>query len=112
MTAESQKRRWKRQAVLSVVLFALLQAACAAVFGSSLAEAETGEYYLDNFSVIAFDAPYEALGEAAEQGHINAMLDRAGLAGVSGLLVLPALVVLKQRFQEIEGGEFYAAAEY
>ena len=36
----------------------------------------------------------------------------AALAGVSGLLVLPALVVLKQRFQEIEGGEFYAAAEY
>lgn len=54
-------------------------AACAAVFGSSLAEAETGEYYLDNFSVIAFDAPYEALGEAAEQGHINAMLDRDGI---------------------------------
>lgn len=54
-------------------------AACAAVFGSSLAEAETGEYYLDNFSVTAFDAPYEALGEAAEQGHINAMLDRDGI---------------------------------
>ncbi len=54
-------------------------AACAAVFGSSLAEAETGEYYLDNFSVTAFDAPYEALGEAAEQGHINAMLDTDGI---------------------------------
>ncbi len=54
-------------------------AACAAVFGSSLAEAETGEYYLDSFSVTAFDAPYEALGEAAEQGHINAMLDRDGI---------------------------------
>lgn len=54
-------------------------AACAAVFGSSLAEAETGEYYLDSFSVTAFDVPYEALGEAAEQGHINAMLDRDGI---------------------------------
>lgn len=54
-------------------------AACAAVFGSSLAKAETGEYYLDSFSVTAFDAPYEALGEAAEQGHINAMLDRDGI---------------------------------
>lgn len=85
MTAESQKRRWKRQAVLSVVLFALLQAACAAVFAALCFIPDLPRWASRLF---------------------------AALAGVSGLLVLPALVVLKQRFQEIEGGEFYAAAEY
>lgn len=85
MTAESQKRRWKRQAVLSVVLFALLQTACAAVFTALCFIPDLPRWASRLF---------------------------AALAGVSGLLVLPALVVLKQRFQEIEGGEFYAAAEY
>ena len=85
MTAESQKRRWKRQAVLSVVLFALLQAACAAVFTALCFIPDLPRWASRLF---------------------------AALAGVSGLLVLPALVVLKERFQEIEGGEFYAAAEY
>ncbi len=36
----------------------------------------------------------------------------AALAVLCGLLVIPALVVLKQRFKEIEGGESDAAAEY
>ena len=85
MTAESQKRRWTRQAVLSVVLVALLQAACAAVFTALCFIPDLPRWASRLF---------------------------AALAGVSGLLVLPALVVLKQRFQEIEGGEFDAAAEY
>ena len=85
MTAESQKRRWKRQAVLSVVLFALLQAACAAVF--------TALCFIPDLPRWAFRL-------------------FAALAGMCGLLVVPALVVLKERFQEIEGGESDAAAEY
>ena len=36
----------------------------------------------------------------------------AALAGGCGLPVIPALVVLKERFQEIEGGESDAAADY
>ena len=85
MPSESLKRRRRRQAVLSVVMFALFQAACAAVFAALCFIPDLPRWALRLF---------------------------AALAGVSGLLVLPALVVLKQRFQEIEGGEFYAAAEY
>ena len=85
MTAESQKRRWKRQAVLSVVLFALLQAACAAVFTALCFIPDLPRWLVWLF---------------------------AALAGVCGVLVIPALVVLKQRFKEIEGGEYDAAAQY
>ena len=85
MPSESLKRRRRRQAVLSVVMFTLFQAACAAVFAALCFIPDLPRWALRLF---------------------------AALAGVSGLLVLPALVVLKERFQEIEGGEFYAAAEY
>ena len=85
MPSESLKRRRRRQAVLSVVMFTLFQAACAAVFAALCFIPDLPRWASRLF---------------------------AALAGVSGLLVLPALVVLKQRFQEIEGGEFYAAAEY
>lgn len=53
--------------------------ACAAEFGSALAEGTDGEYHLDDFSVVAFDQPYEALREATVQGHINTMLDSDGI---------------------------------
>ena len=71
--------------MLSVVMFALFQAACAAVFAALCFIPDLPRWALRLF---------------------------AALAGVSGLLVLPALVVLKERFQEIEGGESDAAAEY
>ena len=85
MPSESLKRRRRRQAVLSVVMFTLFQAACAAVFAALCFIPDLPRWASRLF---------------------------AALAGVSGLLVLPALVVLKERFQEIEGGEFHAAAEY
>ena len=85
MPSESLKRRRRRQAVLSVVMFTLFQAACAAVFSALCFMPDQPRWALRLF---------------------------AALAGVSGLLVLPALVVLKERFQEIEGGESDAAAEY
>ena len=52
--------------------------ACAAEFGSALAEQE-GEYVLDPFSVTAFDEPYESLRAVTGQGHINAMMDSDGI---------------------------------
>ncbi len=86
MTApESRKRRQRRQAVLGVVLFALLQITCAAVFAALCFIPDLPRWLAWLF---------------------------AALAGVCGLLVIPALVVLKERFQEIEGGEYDAAAEY
>ena len=80
-----QKRRLRRQALLSVTLFVLFQTACAAVFGALCFIPN-----LPRWAIWLF----------------------AALAGGCGLPVIPALVVLKERFQEIEGGEFYAAAEY
>lgn len=86
MTApKSRKRRQRRQAVLGVALFVLLQAACVVCFAALCFIPD-----LPRLLVWLF----------------------AALAGVCGLLVIPALVVLKQRFQEIEGGEIDAAAEY
>lgn len=86
MTAiQSRKRRQRRQAVLGVLFFVLLQAACAAVFAALCFIPDLPRWLFRLF---------------------------AALAGVCGLLVIPALVVLKERFQEIEGGESDAAAEY
>ena len=79
----AQRRR--RQALLAVTLFSLFQAACAAVFIALCFIPD-----LPRWAVWLF----------------------AALGGMCGLLVLPALVVLKQRFHEIEGGELDAAAEY
>ena len=38
-----------------------------------------------------FPTPYEALGEAAEQGHINAMLDRDGILRHHLLEIAPSV---------------------
>ncbi len=53
--------------------------ACAAEFGSALIEDRAGDYYLDTFSITAFEEPYEALKRASSQGHINAMMDTDGI---------------------------------
>ena len=82
---EVQKRRRKRQAVLGVISFALLQAACAACFAALCFIPDLPRWLFRLFWA---------------------------LAGLCGLLVIPALVVLKERFHEIEGGELDAAAEY
>ncbi len=54
-------------------------AACLAQFGADTAEDGSGEYYLEDFTLRAFEEPYEALGDAAALGHINAMLDDDGV---------------------------------
>ena len=85
MPSESLKRRRRRQAVLSVVMFTLFQAACAAVFAALCFIPD-----LPRWAVILF----------------------AALAAASALPMVAALVVLKQRFHEIQGGELDAARQY
>ncbi|MBQ3076232.1 MAG: CHASE2 domain-containing protein, partial [Clostridia bacterium] len=52
--------------------------AAAATFGSDLVtEGET--FYLDSMAVLAWDAPYAALAEVTDTGHINAMADTDGI---------------------------------
>ncbi len=85
MTTEDQRRHRRRQAVLGVTLFTLLQAACTACFAALCFIPDLPRWAFRLF---------------------------AALAVLCGLPVIPALVVLKQRFKEIEGGECDAAAEY
>ena len=80
-----RRRRDKKAAVAGVLFFAGLQLVCAAAFGSLCLIPE-----LPGWAVVLFGA----------------------LAAACLLMVVPALAALKQRFQEIEGGELYEAAEY
>ena len=84
VSMENRKRR-RRQAVLSVASFALFQLAWGICIGALCFIPD-----LPRWAVWLF----------------------AALSGACGLLVVPALVVLKQRFTEIEGGELDAAAKY
>ena len=80
-----RRARDKRAAVVGVGFFAGLQILCAAALGA-----------------ICFvpDAP----------GWVIALM--AVLAVGCLLFIIPALMVMKQRFQEIEGGEMDEASEY
>lgn len=82
---EARKAKRKKEAVHGVVFFTLLQAACAICFGSLCWIPDAPVWLCVLFG---------------------------GLAVLCLVLILPALWVLKQRFQEIEGGELDAAAEY
>ncbi len=53
--------------------------ACAAQFGTAMADDGNGNYYLDDFSILVFEEPYELLRDVTTQGHINAMLDADGI---------------------------------
>ena len=53
--------------------------ACAGTFGSQLVENEDGSFYMDEYSLIAYDEPYEELKAATWQGHINSMFDADGI---------------------------------
>lgn len=82
---KARKRRWKLQAVLGIVFFGLLLLAVAGVFVS-----------------LCFIPGLP--------GWLTVLF--AALALFSILPMGFALVVLIQRFKEIEGGEYDAAAEY
>lgn len=52
--------------------------AASAQFGSDLVVGEGG-FYMDDFAVLGYEAPYPALGDVTARGHINAMLDGDGV---------------------------------
>ena len=82
---EARKARRKHSAVLGVAFFSLLQVCCAAAFGA-----------------LCFipDIP----------GWLFALF--CGLALFCLGLIVPAFLLLKDRFKEIEGGELDAAGKY
>lgn len=82
---EARKARRRREAVRGVVIFALLQLVTAACFGALC-------FIPDSPPVL----------------NILWLV----LAAVCLLTILPAVYLLNVRFQEIEGGELDAAAEY
>lgn len=53
--------------------------AAAATFGANLVKRNDGSFYMDEYSILAYDQPFTALREVTEQGHINAMLDTDGI---------------------------------
>lgn len=80
-----RRKRDKKEAVTGIVFFTLLQLVCALALGSLC---------------LIPDAP----------GWLVVMF--GALAGFCLLLLLPALIVLKGRFAEIEGGELDEAGQY
>lgn len=82
---EAEHARRKREAVRGVALFGLLQLACTACLASLCFIPD-----LPGWTVVLF----------------------AVLAAVSIAPLVGAIVVLKQRFREIEGGEQDAAGQY
>ena len=82
---EDRKAQRKRAAIRGVVLFALLQLASAICFGALCLIPD-----LPHWCVILFGV----------------------LAALCLVLILPAVLVLRARYREIEGGELDAAAEY
>ncbi len=52
--------------------------ASAATFGTELVT-ESGYFYMDDYAILAYEEPYEALSSVTTQGHINAMYDKDGI---------------------------------
>ena len=50
-----------------------------AIFEDGFVETENGEFARDHFAISNFEMPYDALREAADIGHVNAMLDTDGI---------------------------------
>ena len=64
--------------------------AAAATFGTKLTEREDGSFYMNDYAIVSFDEPFEALKAGTAQGHINAMLDTDGVMRHSILWVEPS----------------------
>lgn len=82
---EVKKARRKKEASQGVALFALIQLACALCFGALCFIPGVPGWFVLLFGILAVFCL---------------------------LLIIPALLLLKNRFQEIEGGELDAAAQY
>ncbi len=50
-----------------------------ATFGTQLVTTADGDFYVDDFAVLAFEQSYDALREVTTIGHVNAMLDGDGI---------------------------------
>lgn len=53
--------------------------ASVANFGTELVTEDTGNFYLEDYAVLSYEEPYEALKAVTTQGHINAMYDADGV---------------------------------
>ena len=53
--------------------------ASVANFGTELVTEDTGAFYLEDYAVLSYEAPYAALQAVTTQGHINAMYDADGV---------------------------------
>lgn len=53
--------------------------ASVANFGTELVTEATGNFYLEDYAVLSYEEPYEALKAVTTQGHINAMYDQDGV---------------------------------
>ena len=53
--------------------------ASVANMGSELVTQEDGHFYMDDYAVLSYEEPFDALREVTTQGHINAMYDRDGV---------------------------------
>lgn len=53
--------------------------ATAATFGSEIVNEDDGSFHMEDYAVLSYDEPFQALLEVTEQGHINAMLDTDGI---------------------------------
>ncbi len=82
---EERRRKYRRQAVLGVAMFALLQLGCVVCFGALCFIPGLPRWLFWLFAV---------------------------LAAFCAALMIPALIVLKQRFTEIKGGELDEALKY
>lgn len=82
---DDRKARRKRSSVRGVLLFALLQLACAVCFGSLCFIPDIPKWLFVFFLALAIFCI---------------------------ILILPAILVLRERFKEIEGGELDAAGKY
>ena len=64
--------------------------AAAATFGTALTEHEDGGFYMDDYAILSYDEPFDALKAGTAQGHINAMLDNDGVMRHSLLWIEPS----------------------
>lgn len=53
--------------------------ASVANFGTELVTEDTGNFYLEDYAVLSYEEPYDALKSVTTQGHINAMYDQDGV---------------------------------
>ena len=61
-----------------------------AEYGTSQFFSDNGEVVTNNYSVLSYEEPYEALRDVTTQGHINAMVDIDGIMRHALLYVEPA----------------------